>query len=134
MLESVKRWAWVFAIAMSVATFGGFLSLRDIINGRIDAKVQEKESDIQKLRDNVIQAVADFKFKATEAISELSQHKKILTEETSKLHTDMIQAVSTFRNQTEVAIIEINKNKEEVRKSTLLSAPGIRNQSQDVFQ
>ena len=71
--SKLKTVLWVIALLAGVATFGGFWSLSDIIKNRIDDKVKEKEHDIQKLQEEVIRTVVEFKIKAAQAIDDVSK-------------------------------------------------------------
>lgn len=83
--ESVSKFFWIVGILVIIATAGGFWKLSDLITNRINTKVDEKEKDIQKLKDSVLDALVDFKMQASAAIKEVSERRKtvVLESETA---------------------------------------------------
>ncbi len=79
--QSVSRFFWIVGILVIIATAGGFWKLSDLITNRINAKIDEKEKDIQKLRDKVFDVLLDFRMQASAAIEEVAERRKTVAEE-----------------------------------------------------
>jgi hypothetical protein len=62
--ESVKRGLWITALLASVATAGGIFTLSDILKTRIDSAVEGKHKEIEKLREDFVNALVDVKLRA----------------------------------------------------------------------
>lgn len=95
---SVSRVIWILGMLIGVATAGGFWKLSDIITNRINEKVDEREDEIHKLRDRVMEALWDFKIQAATAVKEVSEHRRAVEQEKES-------AIANIRSKT-LAIIE----------------------------
>ena len=97
--NSITRFLGVLGLLVAVATTGGFWKLSDIITSRITAKVDEKEKDIQKLRDQVTEALLDFRSQARDALKELEEGRRAVAVQTEA-------AIADIRGKT----VEFTKN------------------------
>lgn len=79
--QSVSKFIWIVGILVIIATAGGFWKLSDLITNRINAKIDEKEKDIQKLKDQVFDVLLDFRIQASAAIEEVAKRRKTVAEE-----------------------------------------------------
>jgi len=100
---SVSRVIWIMGILIGVATAGGFWKLSDIITNRINEKVDEREGEIRKLRDQVMDTLVDFKIQATTAVKEVSEHRRAVERESES-------AIANIRSKTLAIIEEIDTN------------------------
>ncbi len=80
--DMVVRLLWMLGILIAVATAGGFWKLSDIISSRIDSRIADRERDIQRLREQVIDALVNFKGEAAEAVKELMSQRQSVASET----------------------------------------------------
>ena len=70
--SSFLKWAgWLFAIAVTVATAGGFFTLSSLITTAVEKQVKERDEDLKSLRTSMIQSVADFKVQARTALDDI---------------------------------------------------------------
>jgi hypothetical protein len=74
---SLLKWAGgVVAIALTLATAGGFFTFSNMITAAVDKevkdKVKEKDEDIKSLRTTMINNIADFRAESNKALAEIS--------------------------------------------------------------
>lgn len=95
--ESVKRWLWLVAIVAVVATLGGALTLSDLLKSRIDAAVEGKQSEIDKLRVRILDSLIEVKLSANMASQEIAQIKvdlestKLVLESTKRVLRGIVE-------------------------------------------
>lgn len=90
--ESVKRGLWIVAILGGVATAGGLITLSDLLRTRIDAAVEGKHKEIEKLREGIVGALVDVKVRAEAANREVESLKSDV-ESTKKQFLQLKQQV-----------------------------------------
>jgi hypothetical protein len=95
-LSTIKRIGWILGVVAVVATAGGFLTISDLISGRIDEAVNERETDIARLREGVIQAVVDFKLEAAQALEDIALQKAKVAEHAGQARLEITSRVSAF--------------------------------------
>jgi hypothetical protein len=105
--ESVKRGLWIVALLGAVATAGGLITLSDILRSRIDAAVEGKHKEIDKLREGVIGALVDVKVRAeaanreVEALkSEVETTKKQFSQLKQQVEKEGAEAIASIRGVT----------------------------------
>ena len=81
--------ATIGGIVALVATLGGALTVSDLISQRIQGAVEEREADISKLRDDVIQAVVDFKIQANTALNQIRSATSEVTSESERAREEI---------------------------------------------
>lgn len=94
--STLKRIAWGLGIVAVVATVGGLITISDLITARIDEAVDEREADITRLREGVIQALVEFKLEAAKALDEIAQQKAQVAEHAMQARRDITARVSPF--------------------------------------
>src|SRR5689334_1752110 len=62
----------------------GFFTLSDTINRVVEREGEERDKDVAKLRENVIQSVADFRFSAKEALQDIKNAREEVAQEKTK--------------------------------------------------
>jgi hypothetical protein len=78
---AIKQTGWILGLLVVVATAGGLLTLSDLISGRINEAVEDRADDVDKLRDEVIQTVVQFKLDAEKALAEIEQLRSQVVEQ-----------------------------------------------------
>lgn len=99
--QSVSRFFWIVGILIIIATAGGFWKLSDLITSRINAKIDEKEKDIQKLKDQVFDVLLDFRIQASSAIKEVAERRKTVAEESVIAISEIRSKALAFHKQTD---------------------------------
>lgn len=82
---SLLKWAGGFiAIALTVATAGGFFTLSNVITTAVEKQVKEqvreREEDLKSLRTDLLKSVADFKVAAATALNDIGVATKRVRE------------------------------------------------------
>lgn len=100
----LRRAGWLLVIVATVATAGGLWTLSDLIRQGINTAVEKRSQDISKLRENVIQAVVDFRFEAKNALQDIQATKTHVKEEGQQAGIEIRSRVSSVG--ADAAIVE----------------------------
>jgi hypothetical protein len=95
----------VGGVLLLVATLGGAFTISDLISQRIQSAVDEREADISKLRDDVIQAVVDFKVRANDALEQIQSATTEVATESEKARQE-IAARSRLATEGATTIVD----------------------------
>ena len=71
----LQQIAWICTLVLSLATLGGYFSLSHLVDEVVQKEVEKRDKDIVKLRDNVIQSVADFRVESEKALQDIRSLK-----------------------------------------------------------
>ena len=106
----LQRTLWGVGILLAVATGGGLWTLSDRIDRVVTDEVAKRDKDIAKLRENVIDAVVEFRTDAAKSLNEIEEDLKRVDEAGN-------QAISEFKSNAEAALAEIEREKARVKSA-----------------
>lgn len=130
--ESVKRGLWIVALLGAVATAGGLITLSDLLRSRIDAAVEGKHKEIEKLREGVVGALVDVKVRVEAAIREvdglktdLEMTKKQFLQLKQQVEKEGAEAIASIRGVTVSVTSTVDSSgKTSTKASATLKASG----------
>jgi Pregnancy-associated plasma protein-A len=85
----LTRLGWAAGLIGAIVTLGGVVTFSDILTKRIDDAVAEREADVSRVRQDIIQAFVDLKLEAAKALEEIKSAKSQVAEESEQARIDI---------------------------------------------
>ncbi len=115
----VKHLAWVFGLALVVATIGGWISFSKLVQDRIDAEIEETEKPFRELKESTSQALAKSGVdvdRLTLTASELDKKIRTLADDYSQLQNTYKSLDEDVRRLQESKLGEISSQLDAINK------------------